>query len=97
MREAWQQSGKQFVIGSNLRYSPHYRKVKSILDSGAIGDIISMEFNETLEFNHGGFISGDWRRFRSDAGTHLLEKACHDVDLANWVVGSRASRVFSFG
>jgi predicted dehydrogenase len=97
MREAWQRSGKQFVIGFNLRYSPHYRTIKKLLEEGAIGDLVSFEFNETLNFNHGGFILGDWRRFRANAGSHLLEKACHDVDLANWFVGSRASRVASFG
>ena len=97
MRSAWRRTGKQFVIGFNLRYSPHYRKIKALLEQGAIGEIISFEFNETLTFNHGGFIAGDWRRLRENAGTHLLEKACHDVDLANWMVGSRASRVASFG
>ncbi len=97
MRDAWQKSGKQFVIGFNLRYSPHYRKVKELLKSGVIGDIISFEFNETLDFNHGGFIMGDWRRHRENAGSHLLEKCCHDIDLANWMVEGRAARVASFG
>lgn len=97
MRRAWRDSGKEFVIGFNLRYSPHYRTIKETLASGAIGDIISFEFNETLNFNHGGFILGDWRRLRENAGSHLLEKACHDVDLANWLVASRVSRVASFG
>ncbi len=97
MRKAWQASGKQFVIGFNLRYSPHYRKVKELLESGVVGDIISFEFNETLDFNHGGFIMGDWRRLRENAGTHLLEKCCHDIDLTNWMVDSRARRVASFG
>ncbi len=27
-----------------------------------------MEFNETLEFNHGGFIMGDWRRTVENSG-----------------------------
>ncbi len=97
MRTAWKASGREFVIGFNLRYSPHYRKIRSLITSGAIGDIISMEFNETLDFNHGGFIMGDWRRLRQNAGTHLLEKCCHDIDLANWMTGSRAARVASFG
>ena len=97
MRAAWQKSGKQFVIGFNLRYSPHYRAIKAVIESGVIGEIVSFEFNETLDFNHGGFILGDWRRFRENAGSHLLEKACHDIDLANWIVGARASRVASFG
>ncbi len=97
MRKAWQQSGNNFVIGFNLRYSPHYRTIKRLLDEGQIGDIVSFEFNETLDFNHGGFIMGVWRRHRALAGTHLLEKCCHDIDLANWITGGRAARVASFG
>jgi predicted dehydrogenase len=94
---AWKKSGKMFSIGFTLRYSPHYRKIKELLEKGVVGDIISMEFNETLDFNHGGYIMGDWRRLTENAGTHLLEKCCHDIDLANWIVGSDASRVASFG
>ncbi len=96
MRSAWQKSGKHFVIGFNLRYSPHYRTINRLLRAGEIGEIISLEFNETLDFNHGGFIMGDWRRFTENAGSHLLEKCCHDVDLANWMVNSRAAKVASF-
>ncbi len=97
MRKAWQESGLQFAIGFTLRYSPHYRKVKEILDAGDIGKIISMEFNETLPFNHGGYIHQNWRRKTEWAGTHLLEKCCHDLDLVNWFVQSLAMRVAGFG
>ena len=97
MHHAWQKSGNMFNIGFTLRYSPHYRKIKQLLEAGAIGNIISLEFNETLEFNHGGYIMGDWRRLTEYAGSHLLEKCCHDIDLINWLVASRASRVASFG
>jgi predicted dehydrogenase len=97
MHRAWKKSGKMFNIGFTLRYSPHYRKIRQLIEEGAIGDLISMEFNETLDFNHGGYIMGDWRRLRKNAGTHLLEKCCHDIDLVNWMVGSLACRVASFG
>lgn len=97
MCRAWKASKKMFSIGFTLRYSPHYRKIRQLIDEGGIGKIISMEFNETLDFNHGGYIMGDWRRFKENAGTHLLEKCSHDIDLANWITGSRASRVASFG
>lgn len=97
IRKAWKKSGKQFVIGFVLRYSPHYKQIKNILDSGKIGDIISMEFNETLNYNHGGFIHSDWRRKIEFSGGHVLEKCCHDIDLVNWFVGSRAKKVASFG
>lgn len=97
MKQAGEKSGKQFNIGFTLRYSPHYRKIKELIAAGRIGRILSMEFNETLHFNHGGYIHGDWRRLREYAGTHLLEKCCHDIDLVNWMTESRPRRVASFG
>jgi len=97
MATAWRSSERHFGIGFTLRFSPHYRKIHELLRDGAIGDLISMEFNETLDFNHGGYIMGDWRRLEANAGSHLLEKCCHDIDLANWMTGSRAAQVASFG
>lgn len=97
MRRAWRDSGRQFVIGFTLRYSPHYRRLRELIANGAIGDIVSVDFNETLPFNHGGYIMGDWRRLSANAGSHVLEKCCHDIDILNWLVESRASRVASFG
>jgi predicted dehydrogenase len=97
MRDAWKASGKMFSIGFTLRYSPHYRRIKEILTSGKIGSIISMEFNETLSCGHGGYIHADWRRKTEFAGSHLLEKCCHDLDLVNWITDSLAVKVASFG
>jgi len=97
MKRAHAKSGKNFIMGFTLRYSPHYRKIKEMVAEGAVGEIVSLEFNETLGFNHGGYIHADWRRLTQNAGTHLLEKCCHDVDLVNWIVGAKASRVASFG
>ena len=97
MFQVWKKSGKIFSIGYTLRYSPHYRKIKQLIDERMIGDIISLELNETLDFNHGGYIMGDWRRLTKYSGSHLLEKCCHDIDLINWIVNSRAKRVASFG
>ncbi len=97
IREAAARSGKRFVFGLVLRYSVHYQRIVELLREGAIGTLVSFEFNETLAFNHGGYIFGNWRRKRANAGTHLLEKCCHDLDLSNWIVGSLPVRVASFG
>ena len=97
IREAAKKSGKVFAFGLVLRYSPHYQKIKEAVCAGAIGSIISFEFNETIEFNHGGYIFGNWRRERRNAGTHILEKCCHDLDLANWIASSLPVRAASFG
>jgi len=97
VRRTVEETGQTFAFGLVLRYSPHYRRIHELVTSGAIGDLISFEFNETLAFNHGGFIFGNWRRQRELAGTHLLEKCCHDLDLANWITGRRVLRAASFG
>lgn len=97
VREALERSGRTFFFGLVLRFAPLYRKVFDLVRSGEIGDLISFEFNETLSFNHGGYIFGNWRRNRAQAGTHLLEKCCHDLDLANWIVGSLPQMAASFG
>jgi len=97
MHEAWTASGRQFALGLVLRYSPLYRLVRRMIDEGKLGQLLSFEFNETLAFNHGGYIHGNWRRFSANAGSHLLEKCCHDIDLALWLAGDVPVRVASFG
>lgn len=97
VRDAVQRTGRHFVFGLVLRYSPHYQRIRALLDEGQIGELISFEFNETLNFNHGGYIFGNWRRSAAEAGSHILEKTCHDLDLSNWMVGSLPVRVASFG
>jgi len=97
VKKAHEASNKKLMIGFTLRYSNMYRKIKELLEGGGIGGIISFEFNETLNFNHGGHIMSCWRRKRETTGCHVLEKCCHDIDIANWMTGSRVKNVASFG
>ena len=97
IRDAARKGKGTFAFGLVLRYSPHYQRLKELISGGAIGRIVSLEFNETLGFNHGGYIFGNWRRQRANAGTHLLEKCCHDLDIANWLVDALPVRAASFG
>lgn len=97
IRDAVAESGRIFAFGLVLRYSAHYQRIREILDSGRLGKIISLEFNETLAFNHGGHIFGNWRKDADVSGGHMLEKCCHDLDLANWFAGSLPVRAASFG
>lgn len=97
MHAAWRASGRTFALGLVLRYSPLYRAARAAIEAGKIGRLLSFEFNETLLFNHGGYIHGNWRRHTRNAGSHLLEKCCHDLDLALWLAGDLLARVASFG
>ncbi|NQU39141.1 MAG: Gfo/Idh/MocA family oxidoreductase [Lentisphaerae bacterium] len=97
LKAAVEGTDRLFSMGFVLRYAPFYQRIKALLDEGVIGQMVSFEFNETLDFNHGGYIMSDWRRQRANAGTHLLEKCSHDVDLMNWLTESVPVRVASFG
>ncbi|MDQ8192999.1 Gfo/Idh/MocA family oxidoreductase [Coraliomargarita sp. SDUM461004] len=94
---AVRKSDCMFSFGLVLRYSLFYQRLRAIIEEMPLGKILSFEFNETLHPNHGGYIMGNWRRLRENAGTHLLEKCCHDFDLANWMMDSVPVRVASFG
>jgi predicted dehydrogenase len=97
LHQVWKASGCTFALGLVLRYSPLYREAQRMLKQGRIGQLMSFEFNETLTFNHGGYIHGNWRRHSRYAGSHLLEKCCHDLDLALWFADAAPKRVSSFG
>ena len=97
MRAACRESKATFALGLVLRYSPLYRAAREAIEAGRIGKIITFEFNEMLTFNHGGYILGNWRRFTALSGGHMLEKCCHDLDLAMWLTDDVPARVASFG
>lgn len=97
IQQTLQKTGCMFSLGLVFRYSRFYSKIKEIISSGTLGELISFECNETLDFNHGGHIFGCWRRFRELSGSHALEKCCHNFDLANWLLESVPVRAASFG
>jgi len=97
INDAHASAGVLFATGFVLRYAPLYRKVKQLLDEGAIGSIVSVQADENITAAHGGHVMTCWRRFSKFSGSHMLEKCCHDMDLLNWFVGSLPSKVASFG
>jgi predicted dehydrogenase len=90
-------SDQSFGVGFVLRYSLFYRAIKQMIDEGKLGDLISMEFNETLAPQHGASMHGNWRRRSDWSGPMILEKCCHDIDLMHWLTNSRPAQVASFG
>lgn len=97
IRDAIARTDRTFAFGLVLRYSTFYQKLKEVISSDEFGELVSFEFNETLPPWHGAYIHSNWRRQTQHAGSHLLEKCCHDLDLANWQTDSLPIKAASLG
>ncbi|WP_323014911.1 Gfo/Idh/MocA family oxidoreductase [Devosia sp.] len=85
------------MVGLVLRYAPLYVDLRKAQAEGKLGDIASIEASEHIPPYHGAFFMRDWRRYEKYAGSFMLEKCCHDLDLYNGVMGCRPRFVASFG
>jgi len=82
-----------------LRYNFANAKVRELIQSGAIGEVLTINHTEPVGYYHfaHSFVRGNWRS-EAESTNSLLAKCCHDVDLiALWMGQDRCVRVSSFG
>ena len=90
--------GRKVAVCHVLRYSPFYRKIKEVIDSGVLGKLWSIQSIENVCYWHQAhsFVRGNWRDSNTTSPM-FLAKCCHDMDLMVWLTGQRCKRVSSFG
>ncbi|MGE5356015.1 MAG: Gfo/Idh/MocA family protein [Deltaproteobacteria bacterium] len=81
-----------------LRYAPYFRKMKDVIRSGEIGEIISIQHLEPIEHIHmsHSYVRGNWHNSRESTPI-ILGKSCHDLDILNWLTGKSCKSVFAMG
>ena len=81
-----------------LRYTVFYQKIKELLDSGIIGNVMNIQAIEQVCYWHQAhsFVRGNWRN-RELSSCMILQKCCHDMDIFLWLTGKHCRRVSSFG
>jgi len=96
--EAVRASGVMLSVCHGLRHARHVKRIKSIIDSGRIGEVVSIQHLEGVGFHHQAFsfVRGPWRN-ESLSSFMLLAKSCHDIDYLYYLMGARCVRVSSFG
>lgn len=96
--EAVDASGVIFSVCHVLLYTPYTCKLKSLLDDGVIGDIVSIQRLEPVGYWHHAhsYVRGNWRNSRISAPM-LLTKACHDLDWIRYIMGVPCRSLSSFG
>lgn len=79
-------------IGHEMRHQALYQRMKSMVESGAVGEPQIMWCRE-----YRGPMRPGWRSSETLTGGMLLEKNCHHFDLFNWILDARPVRVSAFG
>ncbi|GIP41211.1 oxidoreductase [Paenibacillus sp. J31TS4] len=94
--EAWRESGKQFMIGFNMRYMNMYRTMKEIIDSGDIGEVKAVWVRHFVGLGS-DYYYHSWHGSSRNTTSLLLQKASHDIDIIHWLTGRYAAKVSAFG
>ncbi len=100
LRDVVRKYGNKVMICHVLRYSEFYKTAKEIINSGEIGEVVHVETTERVGVAHNAisFIRGKWKDEQECGSTMLLQKCCHDIDLACWLNNaSKPKKVSSFG
>ena len=92
------EKGARVLVCHVLRYAPYYRRIKKMIDSGLLGDIVTIKHDENISYWHfaHSYVRGNWRR-EEETSPMLLAKCCHDMDLLYWYTGSKFAKVNSYG
>lgn len=81
-----------------LRYTPYFRKLKEITDSGKFGKLISVNHLEGVEYVHmaHSYVRGNWH-VEKDTNPIILAKSCHDLDILRWLIGKPCKSISAHG
>lgn len=88
----------KIVVAHVLRYTMFYKKIKKIIESGEIGEIVNLNQTENVSYWHQAhsYVRGNWAN--SDVtGPMILTKCSHDLDIISWLIDKPVSKISSFG
>lgn len=81
-----------------LRYAPYFIALKQVVDSGAIGDLVSIQHMEPIQYAHmaHSYVRGNWHNSKQTTPI-ILAKSCHDLDILRWIVGKPCEMIAAEG
>ena len=95
---AVKRAGVIFAVCHVLRYTNYTIAIRKILESGEIGDIVTIQHLEPLGYWHQAhsYVRGNWRK-EAESSSMLLAKSCHDIDWLRCIMGKKCAQIHSFG
>ncbi|MBC8180911.1 Gfo/Idh/MocA family oxidoreductase [candidate division KSB1 bacterium] len=96
--EAVERNKIYFSVCHVLRYTPFTQRLKAIIDSGTIGEIVNIQHLEPVGYWHQAhsFVRGNWRK-EDESSFMLMTKSCHDLDWIRYIMVTHCRFVSSFG
>lgn len=86
----------RLYVGHNLRHLPMLRRMRELIDEGAIGTVRSVWCRHFV--GHGGdYYFKDWHAERAKTTGLLLQKGSHDLDAIHWLAGGYSRSVVALG
>lgn len=91
-------TGDGLHVAHVLRYTPFFRALHRIIDSGRLGDVVSVRHQENLVAWHmaHSFVRGNWAQEKVSSPM-IVQKCCHDFDILQWNLPARVTRLASDG
>jgi predicted dehydrogenase len=92
------ETGRLVAVCHVLRYAPYFIELKNLIDSGAIGELISISHFEPIEHVHmaHSYVRGNWHDSKKTTPI-ILAKSCHDMDILRWLVNKPFKSIASYG
>lgn len=96
--EAVQRNKIIFAVFHDFRYFGYTQRLKKIIDSGVIGEVVAIQHLEPVGYWHyaHSYVRGNWRN-EATSSFMLLAKSCHDIDWLRYILGQPCIQVSSFG
>jgi len=91
-------TGRIVAVCHVLRYAPYFIKLKEMIHSGMIGELISIQHLEPIQHIHmsHSYVRGNWHNSKETTPI-ILAKSCHDLDILRWMVGNPCKSISAFG
>ena len=95
--KAVKETGHSVATTFNCRFMPIFAKMKEVLLSGKIGNVLSIDYEYFLNRAHGGDYFKRWHKMMENSGGMLVHKSTHHFDVINWFLEDEPVKVSALG
>ena len=91
-------TGRIVAVCHVLRYAPYFIQLKKVVDSGVLGELMSVQHLEPIQFEHmaHSYVRGNWHNSKETTPI-ILGKSCHDLDILRWIIDKPCKSIAAYG